>query len=132
VRVDELAFGKIWLISQKTLEEVPAAYDSLRFPQLAQKLPSFLVKTRALGMPLWQWLAIVLLVPVAMGLGWVLARTARSAWHFALQKRGLPVPAESSIVDSAPGALLTAVFIHYRFRIPDRYIPVVPPVITDG
>jgi len=66
VRVDEPHFGKIWLISQKTLEEVPAAYDSLRFPRLAQKLPSFLVKTRALGMPAWQGLAIVLLVPVAM------------------------------------------------------------------
>src|SRR6185369_7614636 len=115
VRVDEPHFGKIWLISQKTLEEVPAAYDSLRFPRLAQKLPSFLVKTRALGMPSWQWLAIVLLVPVAMALGWVLARTARSAWHFALQKRGLPVPDESKHRRFGPGALLTAVFIHYIF-----------------
>src|SRR6185503_20860753 len=77
--------------------------------------PSFLVKTRALGMPSWQWLAIVLLVPVAMALGWVLARTARSAWHFALQKRGLPVPDESKHRRFGPGALLTAVFIHYIF-----------------
>ena len=73
VRVDDPHFGRIWLISQTTLEEVPASYDSLRFPQLAQKLPSILVKTRALGMPLWQWLAILLLVPIAMALGWVIA-----------------------------------------------------------
>ena len=115
VRVDESHFGKIWLVSQKTLEEVPASYDSLRFPRLAQKLPSFLVKTRALGMPLWQWLAIVLLVPIALALGWLLASIARRAWHFALLQRGLPVPAESRHRRFGPGALLTAVFIHYVF-----------------
>jgi len=115
VRVDEAHFGKIWLISQKTLEEVPAAYESLKFPQLAQKLPSFLVKTRALGMPLWQWLAIVLLVPIALALGWLLALIVRSGWHFALQKRGLPVPVDSRYRRFGPGALLTAVFIHYIF-----------------
>jgi MscS family membrane protein len=115
VRVDEPHFGKIWLISQKTLAEVPAAYDSLRFPRLAQKLPSFLVQTRALGVPLWQWLAIVLLVPIALAVGWALARIARKAWHFALQKRGLPVPPDSKHRRFGPGALLTAVFIHYIF-----------------
>ncbi len=115
VRVDDPHFGKIWLISQKTLEEVPASYDSLRFPQLAQKLPSILVKTRALGMPLWQWLAILLLVPIAMALGWVLALIARRVWHVALRKRGLPVPVDSRHRRFGPGALLTAVFLHYAF-----------------
>jgi MscS family membrane protein len=115
VRVDEPNFGKVWLISHKTLEEVPASYDSLRFPRLAQKLPSFLVKTRALGMPLWQWLAIILLVPIAMALGWLLALIARSVWHAALRKRGLPVPFVSRHRRFGPGALLTAVFIHYIF-----------------
>jgi len=115
VRVDDAHFGKIWLVSQKTLDEVPAAYESLKFPQLAQKLPSFLVKTRALGMPLWQWLAIVLLVPIALALGWLLALIVRSGWQKKKKKRGFPVPVDSRRRRFGPGALLTAVFIHYIF-----------------
>jgi MscS family membrane protein len=115
VRIEEPHFGKIWLISQKTLEEVPTVYASLRFPRLAQKLPAFLVKTRALGMPLWQWLAIALFVPIAMALGWLFGRIGRGAWHFALLKRGLPVPSDARRRRFGPGALLIAVFIHYTF-----------------
>jgi len=114
VRVDEPHFGKVWLISRKTLDEVPAGFESLRFPQLAQKLPSFLVKTRPLGMPLWQWLAIALFVPIAIALGWLLARIGHIAWHFAMRQRGLPVPPESGR-RIGPGAFLTAVVIHYIF-----------------
>ena len=62
---------KVWLISRQTLDQVPEIYDSLRFPQLEKRLPKFLVKTRFLGMPLWQWLAIVLFAPVALVIGWL-------------------------------------------------------------
>jgi MscS family membrane protein len=66
----EVARGvKVWLISRQTLDQVPEIYDSLRFPQLEKRLPKFLVKTRLLGMPLWQWIAIVLFAPVALLIG---------------------------------------------------------------
>ena len=41
--------------------------------QLEQKLPGFFVRNRPLGMPLWQWIAIVLFVPIAAALGWLIA-----------------------------------------------------------
>jgi MscS family membrane protein len=115
VRVDEPHGAKVWLISQRTLQEVPAAYDSLRFPRLANKLPSFLVNTRPLGMPLWQWLAVVLLAPIAMAFGWLVALLARFAWRLALQWRGLPLPPPVPRRRFGPGALLAAVLIHYAF-----------------
>jgi MscS family membrane protein len=115
VRVDESHGGKVWLISQKTLREVPAAYDSLRFPRLANKLPSFLVDSRPLGMPLWQWIAIILLAPVAMAFGWLAALVARAVWRLVLQLRGLPPPAPVSLRRFGPGALLAAVLFHYTF-----------------
>src|SRR5438270_4442615 len=63
----EVARGaKVWLISRQTLDQVPEVYDSLRFAQLEKRLPKFLAKTRFLGMPLWQWIAIVLFAPVAL------------------------------------------------------------------
>src|SRR5712671_5888662 len=74
----EVARGaKVWLISRRTLDQVPEVYDSLRFPQLEKRLPKFLVKTRLLGMPLWQWIAIVLFAPVALLLGWLAALVLR-------------------------------------------------------
>src|SRR5262249_29126192 len=115
VRVDEPHLGKVWLISQKTLEEVPAAYESLRFPQLAQKLPAFLVKTRPLGMPLWQWLAIVVLAPIAMALGWLIAFVARAAWRTITRWRGGSLAPPPPRRRFGPGALLTAVLLHYIF-----------------
>src|SRR5258708_33110069 len=69
--------AKVWLISRQTLDQVPEVYDSLRFPQLEKRLPKFLVKTRPLGMPLWQWIAIVLFAPVALLLGWLAALVLR-------------------------------------------------------
>jgi MscS family membrane protein len=114
VRADQHG-AKVWLISQDTLQQVAEAYDSLRFPQLANKLPAFFVKMRALGMPLWQWLAILLLAPVAMALGWLIALVSRTAWRQALRWRGLQLTPSPPWRRFGPGALLVAVFIHYFF-----------------
>jgi MscS family membrane protein len=113
VRVDDHG-TKVWLISQSTLRQVAEAYDSLHVPRLASKLPAPFVKTRALGMPLWQWLAILLLVPLAMALGWFVALVARTGWRRGLRWRRLPVPPAPSWRRFGPGALLVAVFLHYR------------------
>jgi MscS family membrane protein len=115
VRVEEAGGAKVWRISQKTVQALPATYDSLRFPQLADKLPSFLVNTRPLGMPLWQWVAIVLLAPLAMALGWLVAFVARGAWQLWRRLRGLPPAPPAPHRRFGPGALLAAVLIHYRF-----------------
>jgi MscS family membrane protein len=115
VRVDEPHGAKVWLISQRTLQQVPEAYDSLRFPRLASKLPAFLVKTRPLGMPLWQWLAIILLAPVAMAIGWVLAFVGRRCWQLVRRLRRLPPAAPVLHRKFGPGALLLSVVIHFAF-----------------
>ena len=115
VRVDETHGAKVWLISQRTLQQVPEAYESLRFPRLASKLPAFLVKTRPLGMPLWQWLAIVLLAPVALALGWAIAFAGRRGWQFVRRLRRLPPPPPAPRRKIGPGALLISVVLHYTF-----------------
>jgi MscS family membrane protein len=111
----EVARGaKVWLISRQTLDQVPEVYDSLRFPQLEKRLPKFLVKTRLLGMPLWQWLSIVLFVPVALLLGWLAALLARV--FSARMRRALGLAAiPSEWRRFGPSAVLSAVIIHYYF-----------------
>ena len=87
---EDVAHGaKVWLISRQSLDQVPEVYDSLRFAQLEKRLPKFLVKTRFLGMPLWQWIASVLFAPVALLLGWLAALLFRLGSHRIRRALGL-------------------------------------------
>jgi MscS family membrane protein len=72
VRVSDPNSGKIWLFSADTLSKVPELYDNLEAHQVESKLPQDLVR-HVLGMPLWQWLALLAAIPVAIGIGWAFA-----------------------------------------------------------
>lgn len=112
----EVARGvKVWLISRQTLDQVPEVYDSLRFPQLEKRLPKFLVKVRPLGMPLWQWISIVLFAPVALLLGWLAALLLRLAFRRIQRGLGQPTPPMGPLRRLGPSAVLGAVIIHYYF-----------------
>lgn len=106
---------KVWLISRQTLDQVPEIYDSLRFPQLEKRLPKFLVKTRFLGMPLWQWLAIVLFAPIALVIGWLGAFLLRFASRRIRRALGWAMLPEEPIRRFGPIAVLGAVIVHYYF-----------------
>jgi MscS family membrane protein len=70
VRVADPNFGKIWLFSSDTLSKVPELYDSVRAHKVENRLPQSLVRNAFLGMPLWQWLALLAAIPVAVVIGW--------------------------------------------------------------
>ena len=115
VRVEVSHGAKVWLISRQTLNQVPEVYDSLRFPQLEKRLPKSLVKTRPLGMPLWQWISIALFAPVALLLGWLAAWLIRLCSRSIRGALGLGVPSSKPLRRWGPGVLLGAVIIHYYF-----------------
>ncbi len=114
VRLD-LQGNKLWFISRQTLDQVPVVYDSLRFPRIEKELPGFLVKNRPLGMPLWQWIAIILLAPIALAFGWAVALLARVCLGLVRRLRGRPPLTDEPRRRFGPGALLLAVLIHYYF-----------------
>jgi MscS family membrane protein len=70
VRVTDANSGKIWLFSTDTLSKVPELYDNVEAHQVETKLPQSLVRHFLLGMPLWQWLALMAAIPVAIVIGW--------------------------------------------------------------
>ena len=72
VRVNDPTAGKIWLFSAETLSKVPELYDNVEAHQVENKLPQSLVRNAPLGMPLWQWLALLAAVPLALAIGWAL------------------------------------------------------------
>ncbi|MGA8301456.1 MAG: mechanosensitive ion channel domain-containing protein [Terriglobales bacterium] len=72
VRVTDPSAGQIWLFSSITLSRVPELYETIEEHQVETKLPQSLVKTTFGGMPLWQWLALLIAVPVAILIGWAI------------------------------------------------------------
>jgi MscS family membrane protein len=72
VRVVQPNAGKIWLFSSDTLSKVPDLYDNLQAQRIEKELPHALVGPTFLGLPLWQWLALLAAVPVSAGIGWLI------------------------------------------------------------
>jgi MscS family membrane protein len=75
--------GKVWLFSSETLSRVPELYDTVQAHRVETKLPQVLVRNSMLGMPLWQWLALLLSVPFAIAIGWacvLLLAIPRKLW----------------------------------------------------
>jgi MscS family membrane protein len=72
IRTADPNSGKIWVFSSETLGKVPELYDNLEAHQVESRLPQSLVRNAFLGMPLWQWLALLAAIPLAWALGWVL------------------------------------------------------------
>jgi MscS family membrane protein len=77
VRVSDPVYGPVWLFSTESLAKVPDLYDQIAVERVETKLPVSLVKNVFLGLPLWQWLAILLLVPLAMLGSWIVLQIAR-------------------------------------------------------
>ena len=68
-RVQRGKEAPIWLFSAETLTKVPEVYGELDASVLDAYLPKFLVSTWFLWFPLWQWIVILLLIPLSFRLG---------------------------------------------------------------
>lgn len=66
--------GKIWLFSDETLSRIPDLYDQFEGHRIEGKLPKWLVEKQILGLALWQWLALILSIPLAAAIAWVLLK----------------------------------------------------------
>jgi MscS family membrane protein len=115
LRLDDDHGNKLWFFSRKTLDTIPEIYDSLQYADIERKLPPFLAKARFLSMPLWQWLAILLAVPLAVVVGWVLSLVPRFALRFYRKRRETDTVPSHSIFRIGPGTLLLSAIVHYVF-----------------
>ncbi|MFZ1052367.1 MAG: mechanosensitive ion channel domain-containing protein [Candidatus Sulfotelmatobacter sp.] len=117
VRVSDPSAGKIWLISSDTLAKVPELYDQVGARQVENRLPAWVVTHQLAGMPLWQWLALVLMIPVAAAAGWLLLVVLQIPMRWWARRQGHAELASRSV--SGPAWLLAGTIIH---RILERYL----------
>jgi len=73
-RVDRGKSGRVWLFSPKTLDSIPRVFQELNMPTVEQILPKFLVNTRLATIPLFQWLAVFVGLPLLYLLTGLLGR----------------------------------------------------------
>ncbi len=111
VRVSDPGGGRIWLIAAETLARVSELYDQAAVHQVETHLPHALVRHQFLGLPLWQWLAILLAVPLAAALGRLTVQVLSLPWYFWARYRKHAIAAAwNSFV--RPLWLVLAVLIH--------------------
>ena len=111
VHVSDPGGGRIWLISSETLAKIPDLYEQLQVRQVETRLPGFLVQHQLAGMPIWQWLAILLAIPFAAGLGWLAVLILKFPRYLWLRKHKQSLsPAWSAI--SSPLWLVLGSVIH--------------------
>jgi MscS family membrane protein len=108
---------KLWYFSRATLDKVPEMYDSLVFPEIEKDIPSVLVRNRLLSMPLWQWVAMLLFIPVALAIGRILTFIG---WFFVgrwRKSRGLESleGEREPFFKLEPVTLALAILLHYWF-----------------
>jgi MscS family membrane protein len=113
LRMDDEHGNKLWFISRKSLETIPEIYDSLQFSEVERKLPPYLAKTHFFFMPLWQWIAILLGIPLAVLVGWILSLIPRLAIRYYRKKLDPNVVLGKSLFHIGPGTLLLAALVHY-------------------
>jgi MscS family membrane protein len=73
-RVDRGKAGKVWLFSAKTLDAIPAVYQELNTDATDELLPDFMVTTRVANIPIFEWLALFVGMPLLYILTGVLNR----------------------------------------------------------
>jgi MscS family membrane protein len=112
VRVNDPSAGRIWLISSDTLAKVPELYDQVTARKVETRLPRWMVKHEFAGMPLWQWIALALLIPVAAMAAWLLLVLLAIPLRWWAKKRGQEVELGQWRSVSGPAWLLAGTLVH--------------------
>lgn len=85
-RITRTQTGAIWLFSRRTLSMIPALFTEINTLSPENVLPMFFVRVRFAQVPLFEWLAVLLGLPLLYVLASLLSR-AVSSWVGRLRRR---------------------------------------------
>ena len=85
VRVGESA--PVWVFSPNTVENIPALFDQFGPGPIDRAMPEWALARPFVGVPLWEWGALLLLILLCAGVGWAAGKL--SEWLFRRSKSGL-------------------------------------------
>jgi MscS family membrane protein len=115
VRQEDLQGRKLWYFSRATLDHVPEMYETLTFPEIEKQIPQTLVSHRVLFMPLWQWIAILVFLPIALLGGRLITMLIAFVVNRSRKARDKPPLAPQKFFRVDPITLTIATVSHYIF-----------------
>lgn len=77
----------IWLFSSETLKLVPQIYEEIDIPWLEQQLPPVLTEPKVVGYSIYRLFFVVLVLPLAFGVGWLLTKFLSALMRGPLRRR---------------------------------------------
>lgn len=113
---------QVWLFAAETLSDVPELFEQLPLNSIEQHLPPSLVTRQFLGAPIWMWLGMLLLVPVALTASWLLILLALVPERLWLRYRRKQVTPDKWWHVPLPAWFIVAVFAH-RISVVQMGIP---------
>jgi MscS family membrane protein len=122
VQLSDSHAGKIWLISTEILREIPELAELDNISKLESRLPQGLVENEFLSMPLWQWIAIIVLYPVALAAAWLVTLALKLLGYplilliarFRKTKISRPALMPPLLAGPGPVTLFVMLYLHYE------------------
>ena len=111
-RVTDPVYGPIWVFSNETIAQLQELSGQLEAQQVETKLPQVLVRNVFLGLPLWQWIAILLLIPIATGAAWLFIQLVRAVRSIFNSIRGRKLDYKFGSAAFGPSLLIIATVLH--------------------
>jgi MscS family membrane protein len=118
VRVDDPASGKVWLVSEETIANIPKLYAQMEgeAPTAANRiLPAALTGRRMLGMSFAQWLGWLVSVPISWFLAWLLGILLSAPRRAFYKLRRLPFATVWETPLGTPLRCVIAILMHTVF-----------------
>jgi MscS family membrane protein len=118
VRVNDPAYGKIWLLSKETVASIPKLYAQMKSeaPTLADRIvPAPLTSRRLLGMSLAKWLEWLLSISISWLLAWLLGFLFSVPERIRCRFRKLPFRPVWETRHGLPLKCIIAILIHSLF-----------------
>ena len=115
VRLEDEQGRKLWYFSRTTLDHVPEMFGALTFPEIEKQIPQTLVTHRLLFMPIWQWIAIVVFLPIALLGGRLITMVIAFTVNRSRRARSKPPLAPQGFFEVDPITLTIAIVSHYIF-----------------
>ena len=111
-RVTDPVYGPIWVFSNETIAQLQELSGQLEAQQVETRLPQVLVRNVFLGLPLWQWIAILLLIPIATGAAWLFIQLVRAVRSIFNSIRGRKLDYKFGSAAFGPSLLIIATGLH--------------------
>ena len=111
-RVTDPVYGPIWVFSNETIAQLQELSGQLEAQQVETRLPQVLVRNVFLGLPLWQWIAILLLIPIATGAAWLFIQLVRAVRSIFNSIRGRKLDYKFGSAAFGPSLLIIATVLH--------------------